>query len=128
MKKSVRLTESQVRRIVAESVRRIISENSDGFYSEEDDNGKTGEPGMVKSYDIGYYTVDNLKNDAEEEGMTVEEYLKMWWDETGYEGRSFTWERLGAGYGYHGDTLLRYGNVIFKDIFGQLIVDEVAPE
>lgn len=30
------------------------------FYSEEDEFGNVGEPGMVKSYDIGYYSVIKL--------------------------------------------------------------------
>lgn len=110
---------------------RILQENSNGalddFYKEADDEGKYGEPGMVKSYHIGFNNnVDAFERDAQEEGMTLEEYLKYWWNEISSEGIPFTWQKLGSGYGFHGEELAREGNVIFKDIYGQLMVDESA--
>lgn len=95
------------------------------FYAEEDSLGRTGEDGMVKSYDIGWNNnIDNWEESAREEGMSLEDFLQRWWNETGYEGREFTWQRLGKGDGHHGDTILKLGNVVFKDIDGQLMIDE----
>ena len=51
------MNEKRLKYIIRESINRVIKENVEDFYSEEDYDGKTGEPGMVKSYDIGYYTV-----------------------------------------------------------------------
>ncbi len=34
----------------------------------------------------------------------------------------FTWQRLGGVYGYNGDT-----NIVIKDIYGQIMVDEYPP-
>ena len=110
---------------------RILQENFDGslddFYKEEDENGNYGEPGMVKSYDIGDIYVSNTEHEAEEENMSVEDFLKLWWNEISSEYIPFTWQKLGSGYGFHGKEITRVGNVIFKDIYGQLIVDESAP-
>ena len=36
----------------------------------------------------------------------------------------FIWQRLDGGYGYNGDTIARDGNVVIKDIYGQIMVDE----
>lgn len=125
----IKLTESDLHQIIKESVKSILKEYIEDFYAEEDDNGNTGKPGEVKSYNIGWNdNVSKFEKEAEEEGLTLEEYLKQWWNETGYEGRSFTWQKLKGGYGYHGDTILKLGNVVFKDIFGQLMIDEYAPE
>lgn len=111
---------------------RILQENFDGslddFYKEEDDRGEYGEPGMVKSYDIGWNnSVENFEKEANEEGMSLEDYLKYWWNEISSEYVPFTWQKLGSGYGYHGKEITRVGNVVFKDIYGQLMVDESAP-
>lgn len=81
----------------------------------------------MKSYDLGHATVDNFERDGQECGMSLEEFIKYWWNETGYEGRPFTWETLGSGYGYEGDEVCRVGNVVFKEIYGQLMADEYAP-
>lgn len=111
---------------------RILQENFDGslndFYKEEDDRGEYGEPGMVKSYDIGWNnSVESFEKEASEEGMSLENYLKYWWNEISSEYIPFTWQKLGSGYGYHGKEITRVGNVVFKDIYGQLMVDESAP-
>lgn len=111
---------------------RILQENFDGslddFYKEEDDRGEYGEPGMVKSYDIGWNnSVENFEKEASEEGMSLEDYLKYWWNEISCEPLPFTWQKLGNGYTYHGNEITRVGNVVFKEIYGQLMVDESAP-
>ena len=82
---------------------------------------------MVKSYDIGYYRVDNAMLDAKECGYeNLQDYLKFWWNEVS-DDIPFRWQKLGSGYGYHGTTLLRLGNVVFKNIYEQIMVDEYAP-
>ena len=126
--KKIRLTESQFNRLIKETVRNILKENECvDFYSEEDEFGNVGEPGMVKSYNIGYYSVDNAMLDAKEFGYeNLQDYLKFWWNEVS-DNIPFTWEKLGSGYGYHGTTLLRLGNVVFKEIYEQIMVDEYAP-
>ena len=126
--KKIRLTESQFNRLIKETVRNILKENECvDFYSEEDEFGNVGEPGMVKSYNIGYYSVDNAMLDAKEFGYeNLQDYLKFWWNEVS-DDIPFTWEKLGSGYGYHGTTLLRLGNVVFKEIYEQIMVDEYAP-
>ena len=126
--KKIRLTESQFNRLIKETVRNILKENECvDFYSEEDEFGNVGEPGMVKSYNIGYYSVDNAMLDAKEFGYeNLQDYLKFWWNEVS-DDIPFTWEKLGSGYGYHGTTLPKLGNVVFKEIYGQIMVDEYAP-
>ena len=122
------ITESQLRQIVKESVKKVLRESVEDFYAEEDEFGNVGEEGMVKSYNVG--GLDNIANWEEEastEGITLEQYLKFWWENAGYEN-PFTWERLGHGYGFHGDTILRLGNVVFKDIYGQLMINEYPPQ
>ena len=75
------------------------------FYSQVDQNGKTGQPGQVKSYDCGYITTSNAELEAKEAGYnSLEEYLRTWWDEVSPE-LPFTWETLGGGYGFHGTTI-----------------------
>ena len=91
--KKIRLTESQFNRLIKETVRNILKENECvDFYSEEDEFGNVGEPGMVKSYDIGYYSVDNAMLDAKECGYeNLQDYLKFWWNEVS-DDIPFTWE------------------------------------
>lgn len=132
MKRKVRLTEGDLHKIIKKSVKRILKESLeqdalDEFYSEEDDNGNQGEEGQVKSYDVGNLNITNLEEEAEEEGMSLEDYLKYWWSEISVEYVPFTWETLGSGYGFHGKTITTVGNVVFKEIYGQVIVDEYPP-
>ena len=119
-------------KIIRKSVKRILKESLeqdalDEFYSEEDDNGNQGEEGQVKSYDVGNLNITNLEEEAEEEGMSLEDYLKYWWSEISVEYVPFTWETLGSGYGFHGKTITTVGNVVFKEIYGQVMVDEYPP-
>ena len=132
MKRKVRLTEGDLHKIIRKSVKRILKESLDQdaldeFYSEEDDNGNQGEEGQVKSYDVGNLYITNLEEEAEEEGMSLEDYLKYWWSEISVEYVPFTWETLGSGYGFHGKTITTVGNVVFKEIYGQVMVDEYPP-
>lgn len=122
------MNEKRLKCIVRESISRVLKENVEDFYSEEDYDGKTGEPGMVKSYDIGYYTVSQAESDAHENGYdSLENYLNFWWGEIGYE-TPWTWEKLGSGYGYNGKTIAAIDNVRIKDIYGQIIIDEYPPK
>lgn len=132
MKRKVRLTEGDLHKIIRKSVKRILKESLeqdalDEFYSEEDDNGNQGEEGQVKSYDVGNINITNLEEEAEEEGMSLEDYLKYWWSEISVEYVPFIWETLGSGYGFHGKTITTVGNVVFKEIYGQVMVDEYPP-
>lgn len=132
MKRKVRLTEGDLHKIIRKSVKRILKESLeqdalDEFYSEEDDNGNQGEEGQVKSYDVGNLNITNLEEEAEEEGMSLEDYLKYWWSEISVEYVPFIWETLGSGYGFHGKTITTVGNVVFKEIYGQVMVDEYPP-
>ncbi len=132
MKRKVRLTEGDLHKIIRKSVKRILKESLeqdalDEFYSEEDDNGNQGEEGQVKSYDVGNLNITNLEEEAEEEGMSLEDYLKYLWSEISVEYVPFTWETLGSGYGFHGKTITTVGNVVFKEIYGQVMVDEYPP-
>lgn len=132
MKRKVRLTEGDLHKIIRKTVKRILKESLeqdalDEFYSEEDDNGNQGEEGQVKSYDVGNLNITNLEEEAEEEGMSLEDYLKYWWSEISVEYVPFTWETLGSGYGFHGKTITTVGNVVFKEIYGQVMVDEYPP-
>ena len=132
MKRKARLTEGDLHKIIRKSVKRILKESLeqdalDEFYSEEDDNGNQGEEGQVKSYDVGNLYITNLEEEAEEEGMSLEDYLKYWWSEISVEYVPFTWETLGSGYGFHGKTITTVGNVVFKEIYGQVMVDEYPP-
>lgn len=132
MKRKVRLTEGDLHKIIRKSVKRILKESLEQdaleeFYSEEDDNGNQGEEGQVKSYDVGNLNITNLEEEAEEEGMSLEDYLKYWWSEISVEYVPFTWVTLGSGYGFHGKTITTVGNVVFKEIYGQVMVDEYPP-
>lgn len=127
MRQRIRITESQLNRIVRESVNKVLRESAeDDFYSEPDMDGRTGQPGMVKSYDMGHSYTSNYERSAEEHGMSLEDYLKYMWEEISNE-TPFIWQKLGNGYGYNGDTILKLGNVVFKDIYGELMVDEYPP-
>lgn len=128
MNRITKISENKLRRVIRESIKRVLKENVEDFYSEEDFDGKTGEPGMVKSYDIGYYGVSQAEYDAQECGYdSLEDYLNYWWGEIGYE-TPWTWEKLGSGYGYNGETITTIDNVRIKDIFGQIMVDEYPPK
>ena len=124
-KKIIRLTESDLHNIINRSIKKIIKENmNDEFYNEEDYDGNVGRKGMVKSYDIGYYTVDQAKQDAQENGYdNLSDYLKFWFNEIQQEC-PWTWEKLGNGYGFNGKTIFDENGVRCKDIFGQIIIDE----
>lgn len=129
MKKVIRITGSDICNMVMESVITYLEESlgQDDFFNEEDSNGNYGQPGQVKSYDIGYYSTANAEEDARQSGFdSLEEYLTFWWREVGPEV-PFTWQTLGGGYGFNGDTIAQIGNVCIKAIFDQIMVDEYPP-
>ena len=108
-------------------------ENVEDFYAEEDENGKTGEPGQVKSYEVGHMYRSNVETEAKEGGYNnVADYLKDWWNEVCSEHIPFIWQTLKPGYGYHGTTIVTIpsqngGTVVCKEIHEQIMFDEYAP-
>lgn len=111
-----------------------IENNLPEFYQEEDSEGKTGKPGQVRSYEIGYNDVSNWEQDAKENGLTLGEFVEEWFHEVNDGTMQFSWQTLGGGYGYHGDTITTFtnqvtdGEVVVKDIYGQVMIDEYAPQ
>ena len=100
------------------------------FYEEVDINGNVGKPGQVKSYEVTMFT-SQAEAEAEEMGMTLEEYLRTWWNECSME-TPFVWETLGGGYGFHGDTIFEQeepdgGTLRCKEIFDQIMFDVYPP-
>lgn len=124
--KRLRVTNEVTRKAALRLVNEVNSARED-FYSEEDYNGNFGKDGQVKSYDIGYYSISQAEEDAEENGYDdVGEYLKYWFNEIQSEC-PFTWQTLGNGYGFHGTTLFTDGNVVGKLIYDQIMIDELPP-
>lgn len=128
--KKIRLTESDIYSIVKRAVRRIIKETNgrsmvyDEWLSEEDYDGHTGEPGMIRSYDIGTYYDSNAEKDARENGYEdVAKYLEDWFDEIRPDCPWY-WQKIGPGYGYHGTTIFERGGLVCKNIYGQIMFDE----
>lgn len=100
------------------------------FYEEIDINGNVGKPGQVKSYEVTMFT-EQAEAEAEEMGMSLEEYLRTWWNECSME-TPFVWETLGGGYGFHGDTIFEQeepdgGTLRCKEIFDQIMFDVYPP-
>lgn len=129
MKKTIRLNESELHRLIHESVKRILNESYEDtdFYAEEDSNGNTGEPGQVKSYEIEYYTTEQAKQDAQENGFNdVGKYLKYWFEET--YPHEFIWQTLKNSYSFNGETLYEdETGLVIKDIYGQIMFDGYEP-
>ena len=130
MNKKFRITESQIKRLVLESVKRYKlyeDESMDGWYAEEDYDGMTGRPGLIRSYDVGAMYVSNAENDAEENGMGLEEYLRYWFSEIQADCPWY-WIKPGKGYGHNGTTIFNDGGVVCKEIYDQIMFDEYPPE
>lgn len=126
--KRIRLTENDLHNIVRRAVKRVLREDRsmvyDEWLSEEDYDGHTGEPGMIRSYDIGTYYDSNAEVDAQENGFDdVAEYLEYWFDEIKPDCPWY-WQKIGPGYGYHGTTIFKRGGLTCKDIYGQIMFDE----
>ena len=126
-KKVIRLTESDLRNIVNETVKRVIKENNplyQEWYDEEDYNGNTGEPGLIRSYDIGTYYMSQAEEDAKENGYDdVAEYLSYWFNEIKPDCPWY-WQQTGRGYGYNGNTIFKEGGLVCKEIYDQIMFDE----
>jgi len=101
-----------------------LYDTNESWYDEEDYNGNVGEPGMIRSYDIGYMTTENAEQMASDNGYSnVKDFLTFWWNEVSADC-PWTWERKGNGYGFNGTTIAEIDNVVIKDIYGQIIIDE----
>ena len=126
-KQIIRLTESDLHHIIKESVKRVLVETNelyDEWYEEEDYDGHTGEEGMVRSYNIGTYYIDQAEEDAKENGYDdVADYLEYWFSEI-QPDCPWYWTKVGSGYGYNGDTIFVNDGIVCKDIYGQIMVDE----
>ena len=125
-KKIIRLTEADIHKMVKNIVNEVIGHKElySEWYDEQDYDGKTGEPGMVRSYDIGTYYDANAENDAKECGYdNLEDYLKYWFGEIKADCPWY-WQKIGNGYGYHGNTIFKDGGVTCKEIYGQIMFDE----
>lgn len=127
-KKIIRLTEEDIHNLIRESVNKILLKETNKLYNEwyeeEDYNGHTGEPGMIRSYDIGTYYDSNAEVDAKENGFdNLEDYLKYYFDEIKTECPWY-WQKIGPGYGYHGNTIFKEGGIVCKEIYGQIMFDE----
>lgn len=122
-----KMSESYLHDVIVESMKHVINESNelyDEWYQQEDYNGQYGEPGMIKSYDIGTYYISQAEQDAQECGYdNVEDYLKYWFDEIQQECPWY-WTKIGDGYGYNGTTIFKNGGIVCKNIFDQIIVDE----
>ena len=128
-KKSINITESELLNIVSESVKRSIAkrlnesnELYDEWYEEEDYDGKTGEPGLIRSYDIGTYYTNQAEEDAEENGFnSLEEYLLHWFNEIKTDCPWYWTQKSGGNY----KTLAQEDGVVIKELPGdQIVVDE----
>ena len=58
--------------------------------------------------------------------MDVADYLKYWFSEIKSECPWY-WQKLGSGYGYHGNTIFYENGVTCKEIHGQIMFDEDEP-
>lgn len=118
------LKEDLQRRLNKKQVNEAYNGVNDEWYEEEDYNGHIGEPGMIRSYDIGTYYDGQAEEDAAENGYdNVEEYLRYWWNEVQPECPWY-WTKVGSGYGYNGTTIFRDGQTVCKNIYGQIMFDE----
>lgn len=90
----------------------------------------TGTANQVRSYNIGYYTKEQMNADAKENRMTVSQYIRYWFSELNDGTMRFTWQALGTGYGCHGTTVAEFKNpltdgiVTVREIYGQIMIDE----
>ena len=85
MKQLIRLTESDLHNLVKEAVKKVLKEHNelyDEWYQEEDYDGHQGQPGLIRSYDIGTVYDANVESDAKEMGFNnISDYLRYWFDE-----------------------------------------------
>ena len=128
MKQVIRLTESDLHRVVKESVQKILREMSgiyDEWYGEEDYDGNVGQEGLIRSYDIGTVYDSNVEQEAKEMGFNnIGDYLKYWFDEV-KEDTPWYWTQKSGGFK---NTIFREGGVVCQLLpGGQIVIDEYAP-
>lgn len=110
------------------------TESLNPFYAETDMFGRTGKPGQVRSFELGYNDASAWEREAEEQGVSIAEYVKSTFEEVNDGTIQFLWQTLGRGYGYHGNEICTFtdeltgGKVVAKDIYGQIMFDEYCPE
>lgn len=93
----------------------------DEWYEEEDYDGNVGEPGMVKSYDIGHYYLSQAEEDAEENGYdNVVDYLKYWFNEIEPECPWY-WTKVNSNYQMQGNVLFKENNIICMEFADQIL-------
>lgn len=125
-RKLIRLTESDLHKIVKESVKKLLEMNElySEWYDEEDYNGQVGEEGMIRSYDIGTYYDSQAEEDAKENGFKdLASYLEYYFNKIQAECPWY-WTKVGSGYGYNGETIFKNDGIVCKNIYGQIMFDE----
>jgi len=127
--KLIKLTESDLHRIVRESVARVLKESNelyDEWYDEEDYNGDTGEYGLIRSYDLGPMYTSEMEAEADGYGMDfgdyLKYYLKYYLDEVLPECPWY-WSQRSRDRNY--TTLAQWDGIVVKELpSGQIVVDE----
>lgn len=135
-KQLIRLTESDLHKIVKESVKKIIKEfgsfDINDWYNTEDMGGYTGERGMFKLYNTGDWSVEEAEQQVREEGITLEELFKECIDGWEREGGlskilDFSWFSDSDFIGGSRD-IFRYKNFVVKEWEGEIYFTEYPPQ
>lgn len=120
----------KLKSIIKETIDKFINEQTlnnnlyDEWYQEEDYNGNIGEPGLIKSYDIGTYYTGQAEQDAQENGYdNMVDYLKFWFDEIKTECPWY-WTKVNNNYKMQGNILFEENNVICIDFCDQILIYE----
>lgn len=128
--KKENMTQNKFKTIIKETIDNFINQQTisnnlyDEWYQEEDYNGNIGEPGLIKSYDIGTYYTGQAEQDAQENGYdNMVDYLKFWFDEIKTECPWY-WTKLNNNYKMQGNILFEENNVICIDFCDQILIYE----
>jgi len=120
----------KLKSIIKETIDKFINEQTsnnnlyDEWYQEEDCDGNSGEPGMIKSYNIGTYYLDQAIQDAYENGYDDEkDYLKFYFDEI-LPDTPWNWIKVNNNFLLYGNTIFNENNLICKEIAGQIYLYE----
>ena len=125
----MRMTESDLLGIIEESVKRAVNRRlnesnelyDDEYYGQEDYDGNTGKPGLIKSYDIGMAYTPNMEADAEENGMSFDDYLQYYIEEILPDCPWYWVQKSNGPY----KTLAQWDGIVVKELPGdQIVVDE----